>query len=146
MSREAEIRARCDAATAGPWKQRHYHPDSGCDSAFTDVVEQGHAGDEWRHTVARALDLRDCTYKNYGTARNAEFIAHARDDVPYLLDRVAALEAQLADTDRAIRARIAALTEDQLVEWLNACSWPDEYRFALVSLLAPETTEEPTNA
>lgn len=60
-NRIAEITARCEAATPGPW----------------DIILNGH------------------NIKVERTPANIDFIAHAREDVPYLL-------AQLAERDREI--------------------------------------------
>lgn len=63
------IRARCDAATEGPWFVE-YDPDD----------------EEWGFR-SRAQWVSDNPIKN-----DCEFSAHARDDLPWLLDYVAELE------------------------------------------------------
>ncbi|MFB7548541.1 hypothetical protein [Streptomyces sp. NPDC056154] len=81
-TRLAEIEARAAAATPGPWQN---------DQA---EIHQGmpDAPDIWVAWIGEALDIDDQPQSN----NNAAFIAHAREDIPYLLDRVAELEAKLA--------------------------------------------------
>lgn len=73
MNRDEAIRARCEAATPGPWK----------------LTKDGRYED---HDECR-IDLPDdnielCRYEN------GEFIAHARNDIPDLLDEVERLRAE----------------------------------------------------
>jgi len=92
-ARTDEIRARAAAATPGHWgtgydgqgtytieAQPRFVPGSGAASVNDGVVARlaGQPGDEQTYS-------------------NADFIASARDDVPYLLDRVAELEKQLRE-------------------------------------------------
>ena len=87
MDRE-QIRARAEAATPGPWT--HYHEDGDDDCEFycpsiDGVTVPGHRYPTW---------LIDAT--------NADFIAHARTDIPDLLaaiGRVLALHEQAADSE-----------------------------------------------
>lgn len=74
----AAIRARADAATEGPWVL--FRPDS----AYTEV---------WVPRDNATLNLRNGQIEK----RDAEFIAHARTDVPALLDRLAEAERQRDD-------------------------------------------------
>jgi len=73
----AEVRARTDAATPGPWEA----------DGWEIHAEPGHV---W---VAESCDLD----AKDGGAANAAFIAHAREDVPFLL-------AELARRDAALEA------------------------------------------
>ena len=88
-----EIRARCDAATPGPWEldQDVWH------------------GDECIAEINRPA--------------NAAFIAHSRDDIPYLLSEIDLLteahEAMLRDLQTR-SAQVAALGKER-----------DEYKVAL---------------
>jgi len=73
---KAAITARADAATEGPWQcgqPKGLHPWEVCISADVPLVELAHGGQ--------------------GIA-DAEFIAHAREDVPALLATIAELERQ----------------------------------------------------
>lgn len=84
--RITEIRARADAATAGPWTT---------DSDFrygrrvlADLEPEG-----------EYLEVAECSgyvMPSPATVVNAEFIAHARQDVPWLLDALAAARAENA--------------------------------------------------
>jgi hypothetical protein len=81
-----EIRGRLEAATPGPWwTPNHIHP--------AEVFSGTGLGDD----VCVAEEM---------TKRDAEFIAHAREDVPKLLDALAAVESTakyldtLADGDK----------------------------------------------
>ncbi|MGW4114794.1 hypothetical protein ACWEFJ_28300 [Actinosynnema sp. NPDC004786] len=95
-ARLAEIQARADAATPGPWMVDHaaavrevpgWHVAVGAPApaGFTVVALTGTAG-----AGAHERSVPD-----------AEFIAHARDDVPVLLAEVAQLRARL-DAVRAL--------------------------------------------
>jgi hypothetical protein len=89
--RLTEIRARAEAATPGPWEavdtreERDYHG-FGCGWTVRYPDYGGHYG---------------------FTDSDADFIAAAREDVPYLLERVEALEDRLRDSGRV--RRVAAL-------------------------------------
>lgn len=94
------IKARLEKTTPGPWQ--HGYAD-----------ESGRASDEGGATLVRAVD-DDATIVrggsddytvNYGVLNegDAEFIAHAREDVPALLDRIEVLEGENLElrTERA---------------------------------------------
>jgi len=70
--REAEIRARCDAATEGPWRYRPYP---------TCVIAAPHE------------EVADIQAGN----DDAAFIAHARQDLPDALAEIERLRALLAE-------------------------------------------------
>jgi hypothetical protein len=70
VGRFAKILARADAATKGPWKWS--------EKRLSSVVESSE------------FVISDSSY-----APDAEFIAHAREDVPFLLAALAAAEAAL---------------------------------------------------
>jgi hypothetical protein len=80
MSRLDEIEARAEAASNGPWwfdgrDIFHKPSDSNLDAIVIPLPLTWHE----TQAVARA---------------DAEFVAHARDDIPWLIARVRALEAQ----------------------------------------------------
>jgi hypothetical protein len=85
---EAAIRARAEKATPGPWDMDA--PSSG--RPFEKIVVRNLGGGSQRAYVAQASSPADW-----------EFIAHAREDIPYLLGRVSSLSAQLAESGRAFR-------------------------------------------
>ena len=83
------IRARCDAATPGPWKTES---------------EQGHgrgvraiASVAWC-PVACAVGKESQSIGQRDASRNARFIAHARTDIPALLAYVEELERRVTYT------------------------------------------------
>ena len=99
------IRARAEAATEGPWTSTFGYNNGGIATAFFAIP--GHNGGG---KVEMILE-------------DAEFIAHAREDIPRLL----------ADND-ALRAEVAALL--RALEWRNmlhgerncpGCSTPEGY-------------------
>lgn len=86
-----EIRERCEAATPGPWKM---------DEEF--IYIKGFAGPMIICRVNRPVEI---AWNSMGNGRtysvsaqpNKEFIAHARTDIPLLLDRIDALETENAE-------------------------------------------------
>jgi hypothetical protein len=80
MSRIGEIRARCEAATPGPWSV---------------TGRNGHDLTIYGHIAVLPPDSASTAYCMDMT--DARFIAHAREDVPWLLKRVEALEAALRE-------------------------------------------------
>lgn len=74
-----EIRLRCEAATPGPWKSFAEGRDHTSGSNFIMVGEGRNRGDDIELTGATTADQ--------------DFIAHARQDIPRLLDEVARLKA-----------------------------------------------------
>lgn len=86
--RLAEIEARADAATPGPWE--------------ADLDRHGETRGIWPTTPGGeqiigsyvAADGFDSVGWSGGTDDNLRFIAHARDDIPWLINRVRELEAQ----------------------------------------------------
>jgi hypothetical protein len=112
----AEVKARADAASPGPW-----YPETDPDASpgvWTD----------------RGAELGFDTNR----AEDAEFIAHARTDVPALLARIAELEAErdagflelagyLADAERRGYERAVARLRDNAAvnAYLDANDWPE---------------------
>jgi len=81
-----EIETRCNAATPGPWTDRE-----------TGYSKTGRAGGECYHEVLFPLGLDDYWQGRIDIHLNAEdaaFIAHARDDVPYLAAEVRRLRVE----------------------------------------------------
>ena len=102
-----EIRARADAATAGPWRWRNSNGDvnlfGGGRSWVVMAFER--MGMQRAQPVFRGLDnlLYPAGKENLYDFADAQFIAHARTDVPALL----------AEVDR-LRAENAGLRESML--------------------------------
>lgn len=76
-----EIKARCLAATAGPWASFIEGRDHEGGSSFIMVGDEGSRADDIELTGATEADQ--------------DFIAHARQDVPALLEEVKRLKALL---------------------------------------------------
>lgn len=81
------IRQRCDAATAGPWKSYVEGRDHTSGSSFI-------------MTASADIELSGAT------EADQDFIAHARQDVPRLLEEVALLRRRVAELEE--RARLGA--------------------------------------
>ena len=75
MSRLDKIKARADAATKGPWVRDMHSPDM-----------SGRSG--WYIRGPRKLGLRSMVLNSRMLPGDAEFIEHAREDVPWLVERV----------------------------------------------------------
>ena len=78
MSRLDEIKARADAATDGPWVRDMHSPDM-----------SGRSG--WYIRGPRKLGLRSMVLNSRMLPGDAEFIEHAREDVPWLIERIGEL-------------------------------------------------------
>ena len=89
MSRLDEIKGRCERATKGPW------------------VGSMPANDH-RFVVLDTLDLPVC---HVASIRNTDFIAHAREDVPWLLAEVERLTTVRAARDQWIVDALNLLDE-----------------------------------
>ena len=105
----AAMRARCDKATPGPWIAERIDETSWRSVARCDGIHPAHNhGDDMMCYEADPECLGDTEIVTtdsgvYGPKwPDAEFIAHARTDLPLALDRVAELEAALADRDATI--------------------------------------------
>lgn len=77
------IKARCEAATPGPWR----------------AIERGNS--VMSHGVVTVaydgLPQQNVCAGISPKTGNAAFIAHAREDIPYLLEQIESLTAQLSD-------------------------------------------------
>ena len=101
----AAIRARCDAATPGPWTYD--------ETGYVDI------GLPRSRSIAVGVEI-DATAKSDG-----DFIAHARTDIPALLAYVHDLEQELAENDR--------LRDKEREEWASRrceCSASDSCQMA----------------
>jgi len=109
--RLAEIRAREQAATEGPWDTDHHEirAGGGTEYDFTMVTSAA-------ELIARSERYDE--YDWYGNDENADanfyFIAHARQDIPALLDEVEALASDNA-TMRDGLARLECRVLQELV-------------------------------
>lgn len=81
MTRLQEIKERCEKATPGPWTGPRYANDS--------IYAKHHHGTE--RAVAKTF-LQTCCAGNDEVSfpywENAEFIAHSREDIPWLVSQL----------------------------------------------------------
>lgn len=117
MSRLDEIKARADAATEGPWVRDMHSPDM-----------SGRSG--WYIRGPRKLGLRSMVLNSRMLPGDAEFIEHAREDVPWLIERIGELNGAICwDTtclncsslldsnyDQYMRAEIAEAEVERLTD------------------------------
>lgn len=90
----AEIKARCEAATEGPWEI--YVPKQS--NGWARLVPSG----DREHDI---MTCYSCVYPLDMDKNNADFIAHARQDIPALLEYIATLSEEVAKlTARAEKA------------------------------------------
>lgn len=95
------IRSRAASASAGPWFVRVLDDDYAMNLvAISTVADSGH--ERWPDfdsgEIVAATLVQQPRYVSQSDSRwdeNAEFIAHAREDVPRLLEEVARLRALL---------------------------------------------------
>lgn len=102
--RDEAIRARCEAATPGPW----YSGDGSVDRFF--------AGKNTVATRERVIVERATYNDEYDqqTYDDIAFTAHAREDVPYLLSEKARLESALVEAQRRAEAAEAQLKQNSV--------------------------------
>lgn len=86
MSRLDEIRKRTEAATEGPWKN------DGWDNFNPDTLEACCVVEFPKDIVAVFVNADGCDTweeaRSTNAANDADFIAHSREDIPYLLGLV----------------------------------------------------------
>ncbi|MGW3808823.1 hypothetical protein [Micromonospora sp. NPDC005113] len=125
------IRQRAQAADSGPWRVVEEHGRDIADEAYTRLTIQTAI----RHGESREVAEMGDTYHDWASKlpeENAEFIAHARQDIPALLAKVDELT---ATQDRAAK-RIDGL-RDYFLEALESSHpglIPEEVRNASVDL------------
>jgi hypothetical protein len=98
------IRKRVDAATPGPWSRAGV-------GSIRGAPRQG-----FRPTTGKAMTIRlevaSIPTHNLNRSEDRTFIAHSRTDVPALLDRVRALEAELMQAHLELaRLRVKPLVD-----------------------------------
>jgi hypothetical protein len=115
--RLAEIRARAEAATPGPWTAEFVFAEDERDRPDLEHYWDDHS--EWAYN-AEPFRIEGPMVVENGefsalSGPDADFIAHAREDVPYLLERVEALE-KVAQEAREVAETIT----DPALAWLRA--------------------------
>lgn len=97
MSRDDEIRAREQAATPGPWEVDYNQP-------FSPDI-QGIFKEDYGYVLKAEIpdddEDEDEDDNQKQKSEDAEFIAHSREDIPYLLDEKARLKAALDEAERS---------------------------------------------
>jgi hypothetical protein len=90
-----EIEVRLKAATPGVWKFGAFEGGSGCKFVFSKIQRD----DEFVISKINGNEklIADCQW-----GRDGDFIAHAPEDIAYLLDRVRKLEAFVSVADSVI--------------------------------------------
>lgn len=109
------IEARAEAATAGPWNAPAYRPTPDAAASYNTVVAVG----------ANVCGLHDGGQTRESIDANAEFIAHARSDVPALVGRCRQLEARneyLTKVSTHLSGRVEGLEVEVCAV---AASWRD---------------------
>lgn len=94
--RLAEIRARVDAAAPGPWRESETVADRGADQWY--VLPPADYSD-----LILARGFSDDLPRDARALANRTFIAHARTDIPDLLDEIARLREALAQVPEVCR-------------------------------------------
>jgi hypothetical protein len=115
------IRAREAAATDGPWFTGNRHP------RFHDVLNAGHV------IISDELPMIELELTRQGIA-DAEFIAHARTDVPALLARV---DEQAAEIERlrAVAEAVQKVLDVARLDLDTTEEWVAQQGYAEVSLV-----------
>jgi hypothetical protein len=97
----AAIQARCEQATSGPW-------------CFDDhVVTPGDTPDQW-HVYEALEDDPPLFSSDFGSKADADFIAHARQDVPDLLAALAQAERERDACKAETWELLAAIDKSQI--------------------------------
>lgn len=117
-----QIQKRVEEATPGPWKPYCRHVDNlGNDPSFP---ESGGLG--WEVEGPPEPQLRG----QFSSGWDAHFIAHARDDIPYLLGQLAGVQAENARlrefAEYVLESCGRDSVDDPLVDAANAAIAPPE--------------------
>jgi hypothetical protein len=102
--RIADIRARLEQASKGPWRVAPRSSDDEIANVVSDyeVIPNG-ARANWIAELDASLDFDSHREDDIAQmVANAEFIAHARQDIPYLLDLLVSLQGQQASIEATV--------------------------------------------
>lgn len=136
-----EIRKRVEAATPGPWVPSDHDWGSN-DGVYVPEPNEGvctvhnHGVRSWSCFVAVPANNHACEIGSEAH-RNMVFIAHAREDIPFLLSELAKLQAENATLRRQVEA--AKEMRDLLHLRLRYCPealWLEENYIKLKDALA----------
>lgn len=123
-ARLAEIKARAEKAMGGPWQVIENLPaisDLGTAEGVQAVLPERRIFTAWNHPQLQApagvVNVAVSPYfepsrRVHIHQEDAEFIAHAREDVPWLVERIAQLETVLRETLSVLPDSIHAPTWD----------------------------------
>lgn len=92
----AAIQARVVAATEGPWMAAYHYADETVGAPLEEIQVRTYTHYEIGRPVFPGNGI-------HPTEVDAEFVAHARQDIPRLLADRAVLEARVADVEGALR-------------------------------------------
>lgn len=99
----ADMQGRADAATAGPWFVRQLDDDAAMSLVAVSTVADTGRGERWpgfdHEQIIAATLVQQPRYADVHDRRwdeNAQFIAHARQDIPRLIAEVRRLRLLLA--------------------------------------------------
>lgn len=125
------IKARAEAATPGPWDW---------DDVEDIPLANGMPGPKWLEVGTEPGDFLICELSHKQKA-NAEFIAHARTDVPYLLTIIASQEAEIGKLRAAASHQFSCHIDgcSNLVETVPMCL---EHLKEQLALLHPQAGQE----
>lgn len=150
------IKARADAASKGPWQSYSGKLRPKLPTVINEVRGPG------SNTIVAWGGFDGVDASNKQKKADAKFIAHVRDDVPFLLEKITALSAERdAALARAEKAE-AALNTPEILDFTKAvvseaahqrARWPSEYDagksdadwYWLIRYLAGKALHNPAN-
>lgn len=100
MSKLDEIRERWEKATPGPWKA-HDFGYGGMEEPCSIVIHTGKF--DWQDINGEGTSVIASMLWDSQEADNADAIAHAREDVPWLLAKIDRLDEQVKRIQKTIR-------------------------------------------
>ena len=101
-----EIRSRAEAATPGPW--HNYDRGIGYEVHVGPATEKHwwQAGEDGHERGGECSCIHDGFRETIPNEQNADFIAHARQDIPDLLDALEAAQKRIAELEGVMRSII----------------------------------------
>lgn len=109
-----EIRKRVEAATPGPWEVEDYR----CDGDWRSTGNVWARNKGHYHPGTKVCEVNCHSMSSISDPRdigefegNSAFIAHARDDIPFLLAELAKLQAENATLRRQVEAVTQAIQD-----------------------------------
>lgn len=124
--RIAEIKARCEAATPGPWETANKSvrvAGSQQEASWGKYAPNGYDGGICNCLGGNSYRATKNSPVNVQARANADFIAHSREDLPWALDIIAAQQAEidrLTEAQRWIPVTERLPREDCIIYEANA--------------------------